>query len=160
MPDAKLSVKNKKQEKKMKYGTAYKNLTDAIVLVAAFVAIICIVLAGLAFDGPTTVEDKKTGEKISIESVMDDPEVKAYTLLGVVFIVTAMLGFMVRQWYVIPIVASAVSVFVSMKVFLDGTLEKVAYAFVLLGLIGLVGNILYAVVTTKEKKEKISESAK
>lgn len=138
----------------MKYGTAYKNLTDAIVLIAAFMAIISILLAGLAFEGPKTIEDEETGEKITIETAFEDPEVKVYMELGIVFIVTAILGFMVRHWILVPIAASVVSIIISMDVFLEGTIDKVAYAYVLLGIIGLVGNILYAVITYREKKRE------
>ena len=138
----------------MKYGTAYKNFTDALVLIAAFLAIICIVMAVLSFEGPTTVEDPKTGEKISIDSAFKDPEVKTYMLLGSVYFITAMLGFAIRKkWYMIPLVASASAIVVAMKVFTDGTIGKVAYAFVVLGIFGMAGNIITAVIFEQEKKE-------
>lgn len=141
----------------MKYGTAYKNLTDALLLVAAFVAIVCIVLAVLAFEGPTTVEDPKTGEKISIESAFEDPTVKVYMLLGAIFFITAMLGFLLRQWFMVPLIASAAAIVVSMKIFMDGTIEQVAYAFVVLGIFGFAGNLIHGVITEQEKKEAEAE---
>ena len=141
----------------MKYGAAYKNFTDALILIAAILAIACIVLAVLSFEGPTTVEDPKTGEKISIDSAFKDPEVKTYMFLGSVYFITAMLGFMIRKWYMIPLVASASAIIVAMKVFTDGTIGKMAFAFVVLGVFGMAGNIINAVIFEQEKKEKERE---
>ena len=144
----------------MKYGIAYKNLTDAIVLIAAFIAIFCIVFAVLAFEAPQTVEDKETGEKITIDSAFEDPAVKVYIELAITFAINAMIGFMVRKWFLIPIAASVVSIVISMTIFLDGTIEKVAYAFVVLGIIGLAGNIIYAVLSIEEQKEEFKQMLK
>lgn len=144
----------------MKHGIAYKNLTDAIVLVAAFIAIFCILFAVLAFEAPQTVENKDTGEKITINSAFEDPEVKVYIELAITFAITAIIGFFVRKWFLIPIVASAVSIVISMTIFLDGTIEKLAYAFVVLGIIGLAGNIIYAVISLDEQKEEFKKMIK
>ena len=143
----------------MKYGTAYKNLTDAFVVIGAVIAIICILLSVLAFEGPgMTVENKATGEKITINSAFEDPTVKTYIRLMIVFVVTAVLGFVFRRWFWIPLAASATSIVVSMQVFLEGSIEEVAYAFVLFGIIGLVGNILCGVITIREKRELAAEN--
>lgn len=145
----------------MKYGTAYKNLTDAVLVIGVAISIICILLAVLAFEGPgMTVENEATGEKITINSAFEDPAVKVYAMLGTVFAVTAVFGFVFRRWFWIPLAASAVAIVVSMDVFIDGTIGEVAYAFVLFGLIGLVGNILCGVITVRERKELAKENEK
>ena len=142
----------------MKYGTAYKNLTDAILLVAAVLAIISILLAVVSFEKPEmTVEDKATGEQITIKSPFENPEVKVYIKLAIVFLATALMGFLVRKWFLLPIAASVVSIIISMDVFLDGSIEKLAYGFVLFGVVGLAGNIIHAVVVVRENKEAIKE---
>ena len=138
----------------MKYGTAYKNLTDAFLVIGAAIAIICIVMAVLAFEGPgTTVENKATGEKITVNSVFEDPTVQTYAKLGGVFTLAAALSFAFRKLYTIPLVATAAAIVFSMDVFLDGSIEEVAYAFVLFAVIGLVGNVIHGVIVEREQKE-------
>ena len=138
----------------MKHGIAYKNLTDAIALVAVFMAVASILLAVLAFDGPTTVKDEITGEEIYIESVFDDPAVKENIKMAAIFIVVAAFGFWVRKWFLLPIVVSVVAIVLSMNSFMEGTLEKVAFAYVVFAIIGLAGNIIYAVLAFEEAKEE------
>ena len=142
----------------MKYGTAYKNLTDAFLLIGAIVAIISILLAVVSFEKPEMkVEDKVTGEQITIKSPFENPEVKTYIKLGIVFAIAAILGFAVRKWFLVPMAASIVSIVISMNIFLEGSIEKIAYGFVLFGVIGLAGNIIHAVIVVREHREAKQE---
>ena len=57
----------------MKYGTAYKNLTDSIVLIGAIIALICVLLSVVSFDKPYTVTDPATREDVEVTAPLEDP---------------------------------------------------------------------------------------
>lgn len=143
----------------MKHGISYKNFTDAIVLIGAIIAVVSILLAFLAFKEPKTIEDPKTGEDIKINSVWEDPTTKEYITLAVTFAITALIGFALRRWYIIPVAASVASLIVSMMVYANKIIEYIPTGFVFIALIGLAGNIIFAVLMFREEKEKSMETA-
>lgn len=140
----------------MKNGIAYKNLTDALVLVAAVVAIIGVLLAILSFDKPYKGKDPVTNEEIDIQTPFDDPYVETYVNLAVVFSFASVLGFLARRLTLIPIVGSVCSIVVAMNYFMDGLVKSYGFLYVLLGVVGLAGNIIYSVMYNIEQKEEIA----
>lgn len=142
----------------MKHGIAYKNFTDAIILIGAIIAIVSILLAFLSFKEPKMIEDPKTGEDIKINSVWEDPTTKEYITLAVTFTITALFSFAIRRWYLVPVAASVASLIVSMTVFANGVIEYIPFGFVVLALIGLAGNSIYAVLMFREEKEQAKEA--
>jgi len=90
----------------MKQGMAHKNLTDAILIFAAVMALVCIVIGVLFFESPMTITDPKTGEDVEIKSPLKDPAFSVNLKLFVTFVLTAIVSFMARKWALVCIAAS------------------------------------------------------
>ena len=142
----------------MKQGMAHKNLTDAILVIAAVIALVSVVVGVLFFESPTTITDPKTGEDVEIESPLEDPAVQINLKLFVTFTLAAAISFTARKWVLICIASSVASLVMAFNCFLDGTLEYMGYTYVVLAVIGLAGNIIHAVFVNEETKEQFKEA--
>lgn len=139
--------------KQMNQGMAHKNLTDAVLVIAAVISLVSIIVGVLFFEGPMTIVDPNTGEDVEIDSPFDDPAVKINLKLCVTFILAAVISLAARKWFLVCLAASAGALIMSFACFLDGTLEYMGYTYVVFAVIGLAGNIIHAVFVYGDKKK-------
>lgn len=144
----------------MKNGIAYKNLTDSIVLIGAIIALICVLLSVVSFDKPYTVTDPETRQDIDVTEPLEDPYNITYLKLFVTFAITAMIGFLSRKMSVIPLIASICSILISLAYFREGAVEDYGFLYVLIGVVGLAGNIIYTVLMAEEIKAEFKRIIK
>ena len=136
----------------MKNGIAYKNLTDSIVLIGAIIALICVLLSVVSFEKAYTVTDPETREDVEVTEPLDDPYNITYLKLFITFTITAMIGFVSRKMFLIPLLASICNILIALGYFRSGEIYDYGFLYVLIGVVGLAGNIIHAVRMSEEVK--------
>lgn len=141
----------------MKQGVAYKNLTDSIVLIAAIIALICVLLSVISFEESYVVKDPITHEDVEVAKPLEDPYNITFIKLFAIFSITAIVGFIARKWALISTVASVCSIVIAFTYFLDGSSGELGFIYVFCGIVGLAGNIILMVISEQERKTEFKE---
>ena len=127
----------------MNSGKACKNLTDGLLLAAAFFALIFLAFGYLSFNGGYSMTHPATGEELEVVSAFDDPYFMAYGVLFLCFALTSVIGLATRKHPLVGLLASIVNLIVTFIYFSDGLIETWAILFVLAAVTGLAGSIVY-----------------
>ena len=139
----------------MKNGALCKNITDALVLIMAFVALFTLLVEFLSFDPEGyIVEDPRTHEDIEVSSMLDDPYIVIYVEMLVGFLLAAIIGFAGRRAPLASLIGSVILLALVLYEYKDGPLGQVDFGYVLVAFVGLAGSITYLACYYAEKAEE------
>ncbi|MCI5513443.1 MAG: hypothetical protein MR471_04915 [Clostridia bacterium] len=116
---------------------AYKNFTDAIALIAVFVAFIYIFLAFKSFEP----YEKETGE---MAKFYEEESVKPYLKLFFTFLATAVCGMAIRKMPAIGLAVSLFPTWFSVQFYYLRSVKK-PMLFIVAAFVALAGNIIATV---------------
>ena len=137
----------------MNSGKACKNLTDALVLLVAAIALIGFIGRFTGFEAGDTMLSPTTKEKIELLAPLDDPYTRTYLKLFIAFVINALLGFSSRNYPWVGVVASLCAIVISLNYFSDQLIKTYGFLYVLVAVTGLAGSLVYAYFWYAEKKE-------
>ena len=136
----------------MNSGKACKNLTDGVVLAVALVALGCLVIAFLGFEGQYLMDHPLTGDEVRVEKPLDDPYVSTELKLFIAFGICAVIGFGSRKHPAVSIVASVCTIVISLNYYADKMIGDWGFLFVIAGVLSLAGNLIFTYFHYKENE--------
>ena len=127
----------------MNSGEACNNLTDGLLIVMSILALIGLVVEFMAFDGEHIMNHPTTSEDITVKNPLDNPYADSYLKLFAAFAITAVIGLGARKAPIVGILASVCTIVVSVNFFAAELIKSFSFAYVLVAVTSLAGNIVY-----------------
>lgn len=149
-----------KEDAAVKTGNACKNLTDGLLLLMAIIALVCVIVGVISFDGMYLMSHPVTGEDVYVNQPLENPYYATYLKLALLFGSAAVLGFLTRRWPYISVGASLCTVVASMNYYTDGLIRTYPFVYVLFAVTGLCGSLVYTACFYTERRRTQSEEAK
>lgn len=140
----------------MNSGSACKNITDGLLLVMAFLAVISIVVAFISFE-EFVKTDPETGEETVVSSVFETASVKGHVKMLIAFLLAATVGFSARKFPPADIAAGLSLLIVSLNLYADRVVGEIGFIYVLFAVIGLAGGLIHAYYYYTEEKKGTDE---
>ena len=127
----------------MNTGRICKNLTDALLVVVAMIALICVVVKIVGFEEEYKIAHPSTKEEITVSKPLEDPYTETYVKLFAAFSIASIVGFSARGKGWLGIVSSACVLVISVNYFAEDLIGKFGFLYFLVAATALAGSIVY-----------------
>ena len=127
----------------MNTGRICKNLTDALLVVMAIIALICIVVKIVGFEEEYKITHPSTKEEITVKGPLEDPYTETYVKLFAAFFIASIVGFSARGKGWLGIVSSLCVLVISVNYFANDLIGKFGFLYFLVAATALAGSIIY-----------------
>ena len=127
----------------MNTGRMCKNLTDALLVAVAILALISIVVKIVGFEEEYKMTHPSTKEEITVSEPFEDPYTETYVKLFAAFSIASIIGFLSRGNGLMGIVSSACVFVISVNYFTDDLVGELGFLYFLAAATALAGSIVY-----------------